>query len=72
MGNEDLSYDDPRLEFIQDFVITALKIKQDKWNKHINQVDNKNQLQAFFDQSSILLIIYSAPVGYFFIMQCCL
>nr|CAB3238531.1 dynein beta chain, ciliary-like [Phallusia mammillata] len=60
---QEMSSDDPRLEFIQDFVTTALKVRLDKWKKAISQDENRQTVQKFFDDPSILLLMFSAPLG---------
>nr|XP_018673081.1 dynein beta chain, ciliary [Ciona intestinalis] len=60
---QEMSTDDIRLEFIQDYVMSALKVKMDKWKKAMSTDENRKLIQQFLDEPSILLLIFSAPVG---------
>uniref|UniRef100_H2Y9A0 Dynein axonemal heavy chain 11 n=1 Tax=Ciona savignyi TaxID=51511 RepID=H2Y9A0_CIOSA len=62
-AGQEMSADDIRLEFIQDYTMSALKVKMDKWKKMMIQDENKNMIQQFLDDASSLLLIFSAQVS---------
>lgn len=41
---------DSRLDFICDYVLKTLKLKQDKWEKLLSSEDNRQVLQNFLDR----------------------
>jgi len=67
---EEMSSDDPRLEFIYEFLSTTLKVKPDKWRKTMTTNENRSMVQNFFDDPSALLIMFSAPVSLMSICVC--
>lgn len=42
---------DKRLDFIADYVLRTLKLKQDKWQKCVSSEDNRQVLQEFLDKA---------------------
>ncbi|CAK8683563.1 unnamed protein product [Clavelina lepadiformis] len=62
-ADSEVTYDDVRVEFIQDFLVNTLKVKPDKWKKALKQEENRSLLQQFFDEPTMLLLIFSAAVG---------
>jgi len=59
----EVTSDDPRVEYIQDFATTKLKIRADKWRKTLSQDESKLLLQQFFNQPDIIFLVVSAPVS---------
>ena len=58
----ELSLEDSRVRHLEKVVMTSLKVKSDKWAKTIADDDNKLLLQRYFDDKSILLLVFSATV----------
>ena len=55
---------DKRYDFICEYVLQTLKLKNDKWQKCIGIEDNKVLMQEFFDKSDIpVLVISSSSAG---------
>lgn len=46
---EESPAEDKRLDFIADYVLRTLKLKQDKWQKCVSSEDNKQVLREFLD-----------------------
>ena len=62
--NAEVTTDDPRVEFIQEFASNKLKVKVDKWRKSLSQDENKQIIQHFFDQPTIWFLVLSSPVSW--------
>ncbi|KAG7239799.1 hypothetical protein INR49_028387 [Caranx melampygus] len=48
---EDSPVEDRRLDFIADYVLRTLKLKQDKWQKFVSSEENRQVLQDFVDKA---------------------
>lgn len=48
---EDPPSEDKRLDFLADYVLRTLKLKQDKWQKCVSSEDNMRVLQDFLDKA---------------------
>lgn len=48
---EETPADDKRLDFIADYVLRTLKLKEDKWQKCVSSEENRQTLQEFLDKS---------------------
>jgi dynein heavy chain len=59
---EDLELNDPRIYFVADYVLKALKLKSDKFAKMYGIEENKILVHDFFDkpESQILVMQYTA------------
>lgn len=49
MDMEESPAEDKRLDFIADYVLRTLKVKQDKWQKCVSSEDNRQVVQGFLD-----------------------
>lgn len=50
---------DKRVDFIADYVLRTLKLKQDKWQKCVSSEDNKEVLQEFLDGAEQRTLVVS-------------
>lgn len=50
---------DSRLDFICDYVLKTLKLKQDKWEKLLSSEDNRKVLQEFLDRGEKRALVLS-------------
>lgn len=59
---EESPVEDKRLDFIADYVLRTLKVKQDKWQKCLSSEDNRQVLQGFLEgaQERTLVVTMSA------------
>lgn len=48
---EESPAEDKRLDFIADYVLRTLKLKQDKWQKCVSSEENRQTLQEFLDKA---------------------
>ncbi|XP_077976399.1 dynein beta chain, ciliary-like isoform X2 [Styela clava] len=55
--------DDPRLQYIHDYLQMAIKIKLDKWKKLLSQDDSKIMIQHFFERHEDRLLVFACPSG---------
>uniref|UniRef100_A0A7N8YQ50 Dynein, axonemal, heavy chain 9 n=1 Tax=Mastacembelus armatus TaxID=205130 RepID=A0A7N8YQ50_9TELE len=51
--------EDKRLDFIADYVLRTLKVKQDKWQKCVSSEENRQVLQEFLDKSEPRALVVS-------------
>ena len=63
-SDSEITSEDPRLEYIQDFMVSKLKVRVDKWRKAIIQDETRRVLQQFFNQPSMWFLVVSAPVSF--------
>ncbi|KAK2835022.1 hypothetical protein Q5P01_015506 [Channa striata] len=59
----DLNAEDKRLDFIADFVLRTLKVKQDKWQKCLSTGDNRQTLQDFLDKAEHRTLLVSVTAA---------
>ena len=53
-----------RWNFIQNFTLKTLNLKNDKWSKMVGLDDQKNLIQDWLDKRNLLvLIFYLTPAG---------
>lgn len=59
---EESPAEDKRLDFIADYVLRTLKVKQDKWQKCVSSEENRQVLQGFLDgaEQRTLVVTMSA------------
>uniref|UniRef100_UPI003AAF1F9A dynein beta chain, ciliary-like n=1 Tax=Centroberyx gerrardi TaxID=166262 RepID=UPI003AAF1F9A len=50
---------DKRFEFIEDYVLRTLKLKQDRWQKCISVEDNKQLIQDFLEKPDQMTLVVS-------------
>ena len=53
---EDLEINDPRVEFLADYVLKTMKLRAERWLKMYSVEDNKQLCLDFFDKVCIFLI----------------
>ena len=51
---------DRRYDFLGDYVLKTLKLKNDKWQRCVGVEDNKVVIQDFFDKAEHVLLVISA------------
>lgn len=56
---EDSPAEDGRLDFIADYVLRTLKLKQDKWQKFVSSEDNRQLLQDFVNKAELGTLVVS-------------
>ncbi|KAM4623876.1 dynein axonemal heavy chain 9 isoform 1-T1 [Polymixia lowei] len=56
---EDSPAEDKRVEFIGDYVLRTLKLKQERWLRCISTEDNKQVIQEFLDKSEHATLVVS-------------
>ena len=49
--------EDPRIEFIKDFVVTTTRMKPEKWLKSITISENRSIIDKFLDDPSIMTFL---------------
>lgn len=54
---------DSRLDFIADYVLRTLKLKQDKWQKCVSSEDNRQVLQEFLDRAEQRTLVVSVTAA---------
>ncbi|XP_054457284.1 dynein heavy chain 9, axonemal isoform X2 [Anoplopoma fimbria] len=54
---------DRRLDFIADYVLRTLKLKQDKWQKCVSSEDNRTVLQEFLDRAEQRTLVVSVTAS---------
>lgn len=54
---------DSRLDFICDYVLKTLKLKQDKWEKLMSSDDNRQVLQDFLDRVENRTLVVSVTAA---------
>lgn len=54
---------DSRLDFICDYVLKSLKVKQDKWEKLLSSEDNRQVLQDFLDRLENRTLVVSVTAA---------
>ena len=52
-----------RLEFIQDYTLKSLRLKQDKWNKLVISDEQRGFLHSFVDQGFPQELVISQNIG---------
>ncbi|XP_042364236.1 dynein heavy chain 9, axonemal [Plectropomus leopardus] len=56
--------EDPRLDFIGEYVLRTLKLKQDKWQKCVSSEDSRQVLQEFLDSTERrTLVVFVTAAG---------
>lgn len=55
--------EDRRLDFIADYVLRTLKVKQDKWQKCVSSEDNRQVLQEFLDRAERRTLVVSVTAA---------
>lgn len=55
--------EDPRLDFIGDYVLRTFKLKQDKWQKCVSSEDNRQVLQEFLDSAERRTLVVSVSAA---------
>ena len=55
--------EDRRLDFIADYVLKTLKLKQDKWQKCVSNEENRQVLQEFLDRGERRTLVVSVTAG---------
>ncbi|XP_059180294.1 dynein axonemal heavy chain 9-like [Centropristis striata] len=61
---EESPAEDRRLDFIADYVLRTLRVKQDKWLKCVSSEDHRQVLQEFLDQAEQRTLVVSlSPAG---------
>ncbi|XP_077967769.1 dynein beta chain, ciliary-like [Styela clava] len=56
--------EDKRYDFLSEYILQTLKLKNDKWLKCISVEDNKILMQEFFDKSDIgVLVVSTSSAG---------
>jgi len=53
---EDLEINDPRVEFLADYVLKTMKLRADRWLKMYSAEENKQLCLDFFDKVCILFL----------------
>ena len=53
---EDLEIDDPRVEFLADYVLKTMKLRAERWLKMYAVEESKQLCFDFFDKVRIILI----------------
>ena len=52
---EDLEINDPRVEFLAEYVLKTMKLRADRWLKMYSVEENKQLCLDFFDKVCLLL-----------------
>uniref|UniRef100_A0A8C4GZ62 Dynein heavy chain 9, axonemal n=1 Tax=Dicentrarchus labrax TaxID=13489 RepID=A0A8C4GZ62_DICLA len=60
---EESPAEDKRLDFIADYVLRTLKLKQDKWQKCVSSEDNRQVLQEFLDRAEQRTLVVSVTAA---------
>ncbi|KAM9424094.1 dynein axonemal heavy chain 9 isoform 2-T2 [Pholidichthys leucotaenia] len=55
--------EDKRLDLIADYVLTTLKVKQDKWQRCVSDEDSRQVLQDFLDRPDQRALVVSLSAG---------
>lgn len=55
---EDLEINDPRVEFLADYVLKTMKLRADRWLKMYAAEENKQLCLEFFDKVRVFLYVY--------------
>lgn len=55
--------EDRRLDFIADYVLRTLRLKQDKWQKCVSSEDNRQVLQEFLDKAEQRTLVVSVTAA---------
>lgn len=55
--------EDKRLDFIADYVLRTLKLKQDKWQKCVSSEDGRQVLQEFLDKAERRTLVVSVTAA---------
>lgn len=60
---EESPAEDKRLDFIADYVLRILKLKQDKWQKCVSSEDNRQVLKEFLDRAEQRTLVVSVTAA---------
>lgn len=60
---EESPAEDKRLDFIADYVLRTLRLKQDKWQKCVSSEDNRQVLQEFLDKAEQRTLVVSVTAA---------
>ncbi len=60
---EESPAEDRRLDFIADYVLRTLKLKQDKWQKCVSSEENRQVLQEFVDRAERRTLVVSVTAA---------
>lgn len=60
---EESPAEDKRLDFIADYVLRTLKLKQDKWQKCVSSEENRQVLHEFLDKPEPRTLVVSVTAA---------
>ena len=54
---------DKRVDFIREYTLTSMRLKQDKWNKIIISDEQRNYLMSFVDKAEPQQMVISQNIA---------